>query len=101
MQRIKAAKRSDLPGGSLLTIQVGESQCVTLCNVSGEIHAIDAICPHRQAILGHGVLENRILTCPWHQWQFDVTTGKGITNPCSSVKKYEVELTDEEIYLLL
>ena len=35
--------------------------------------------------------EGEILRCPWHGWEFDLTTGRSIFNPHRTrVKRYEV-----------
>ena len=48
---------------------------VALFNVAGQFYALDGICPHQGGPLGKGVLRGCIITCPWHGWQFDVSTG--------------------------
>jgi nitrite reductase (NADH) small subunit len=82
-----------IPAGSGRMFQIGQ-QYVYVANIGGRYHAIDAVCPHRAAMLGQGPLHGSVLTCPWHQWQFDVTTGKGITNPLSSVRTFPVSVRD-------
>jgi nitrite reductase/ring-hydroxylating ferredoxin subunit len=49
---------------------------VAIANVDGTLHAIDGLCPHQGGPLGTGELCGTVLTCPWHGWQFDVTTGR-------------------------
>jgi nitrite reductase/ring-hydroxylating ferredoxin subunit len=53
---------------------------VALANVAGSFHAIDGLCPHQGGPLGTGMLCNGVLTCPWHGWQFDVTTGRHLSS---------------------
>ena len=52
---------------------------VAVANVAGEFHVIDGLCPHQGGPLGTGTLCGTVLTCPWHGWQFDVTTGKPVS----------------------
>jgi 3-phenylpropionate/trans-cinnamate dioxygenase ferredoxin subunit len=36
-------------------------------------------------------MEGRVLRCPWHAWEFDITTGKSLFAPeACRVKSYEV-----------
>lgn len=63
---------------------------VLACRVNGGLYAIDAICPHRGAFLTQGTLEGPTVRCPWHAWEFDITTGQGITNPMSCVRQYDI-----------
>ena len=55
---------------------VAEDRIVALYNVDGEFFAIDGVCPHQGGPLGKGCLTGPIVTCPWHGWQFDVTSGQ-------------------------
>jgi nitrite reductase/ring-hydroxylating ferredoxin subunit len=46
------------------------------------------------------VREGTILRCPWHQWEFDVTTGQNLANPGKRVRTYEVEVADGKVYVI-
>ncbi len=45
-------------------------------NVDGVFHVLDGICPHAGGPLGKGMMRGCVVTCPWHGWQFDVTSGQ-------------------------
>lgn len=41
--------------------------------------------------------EGEILRCPWHGWEFDVTTGRSIFNPHAvRVRAYPVAVVDAD-----
>ncbi|MFQ5492023.1 MAG: Rieske (2Fe-2S) protein [Phycisphaerae bacterium] len=42
----------------------------------GRICVTDNTCPHANGNLSGGKLDGCIVTCPWHDWPFDVTTGR-------------------------
>lgn len=86
----KVAEISDLKPGECKVVQAGGHE-VGLFNVGGRYYAIDNTCKHRGGPLGEGVLEGNIVTCPWHGWKYDVTTGKATTAP-AEVAVYEVKL---------
>ena len=46
-----------------------------------EFYAMDGLCMHQGGPLGQGELNGCMLTCPWHGWRYDVTTGKHETSP--------------------
>ena len=48
---------------------------VALFNVDGRFHAVSNRCPHRGGPLGQGFVDGAEVSCPWHNWTFDVTTG--------------------------
>jgi nitrite reductase/ring-hydroxylating ferredoxin subunit len=45
------------------------------------------------------VREGTILRCPWHQWEYDITTGQNVADPHKRVRTYQVDVTDGEVYL--
>lgn len=93
-----AAKASDVAPGTIREAKVG-STTVALANVGGTFYAISNTCLHRGGPLGQGPLEGKIVTCPWHGWQFDVTTGKANMNPNAGVACYATEVRGDEVYV--
>ena len=93
-----AAKASDVPAGSIKDVQVGTTT-VALANVGGKFYAISNTCLHRGGPLGQGVVEGSIVTCPWHGWQFDVTTGKVSQNDSVGVPCYATEIRGDEVFV--
>jgi NAD(P)H-dependent nitrite reductase small subunit len=87
-------------------IQVGESRCVTLGELQiGVFHqkeglfAIDNLCPHRGAPLHDGMVSDGQVTCPWHQWQFQLDDGVCRNIPKVRVATYAVEVRDGTIWI--
>jgi len=93
-----AAKLSEIPPGSIKEVLVG-GQAIALANVGGRLYAIHNTCLHRGGPLGEGQLEGSIVTCPWHGWQFDVTTGKAVQNPNAGVGCMATEIHGDEVYI--
>ncbi len=94
----KAAKLSEIPTGSIREVRVG-GQAIALANVAGLYYAINNTCLHRGGPLGEGQLEGNVVTCPWHGWQFDVTTGKAVQNPNAGVGCYRTEIRGDEVFV--
>ncbi|MEM7333466.1 MAG: Rieske (2Fe-2S) protein [Chloroflexota bacterium] len=87
----------ELPIGERKIVEIGK-RSIGVFNVHGEYYAIRNICPHQGAELCRGSvggtmlptdtpgeynysLDGRILRCPWHFWEFDITTGEMIFVP--------------------
>lgn len=49
---------------------------VLLACIGGKIYAVSGKCPHLGCPLFTGTLEGYTVTCPCHDWRFDVRTGK-------------------------
>lgn len=92
----RVSKKSEIPTGTGKTVEVNGNQ-VALFNLNGKFCAIEGTCPHRGGPLGEGDLAGTVVTCPWHAWQFDVTTGASLVNPEMKIKTYEVKIEGEDI----
>jgi nitrite reductase/ring-hydroxylating ferredoxin subunit len=42
---------------------------------AGRLHVVQSFCPHLMGPLFEGTVSGATVTCPWHQWRFDLSTG--------------------------
>ena len=70
---------------------------LALYNLGGAIHATDNTCPHRGGSLGEGGLKGSVITCPWHGFQYDVTSGRCLTNGALTVACHPVRLDGDSV----
>jgi nitrite reductase/ring-hydroxylating ferredoxin subunit len=71
---LEIANTSDVPVGRVKTYDVAGRK-IALYHTASGFYATDNTCPHRGGPLGEGDLMGNEITCPWHLWGFDVTTG--------------------------
>ena len=98
MAFVYVAKARDVAPGQIREIQL-DATTIALANVAGQFHAISNTCLHRGGPLGQGALQGNVVTCPWHGWSFDVTSGKVSLNQTAGVACYPLELRGEDIYV--
>jgi nitrite reductase (NADH) small subunit len=91
---------ADLPPGRGAEVQVG-GQAVALFNVGGTFHALAGHCPHRGGPLGEGFVDGSRVSCPWHDYTFDVTTGENVVGADLKVERYEVKVEDGTVFVKL
>lgn len=97
---IRVASLADIkPGQGIVAEANGKTLAVF--NVDGAIHAINNTCCHRDGPLGEGELEGTIVTCPWHGWRYNVTTGACMNNPSVKVEAYQVKIEGDHVKVLL
>ncbi|MFN8006503.1 MAG: Rieske (2Fe-2S) protein [Terriglobia bacterium] len=96
----KVAKVADLAPGHGASV-VANGKNIAVFNVNGSFYAIDGTCVHRGGPLGEGELNGTVVTCPWHRWTYDVTTGAGVLNPAAKVACYETKVESEDILVCL
>jgi nitrite reductase (NADH) small subunit len=87
---------SELPPGQCREVQV-DGKPVALYNVDGTFYATTNTCIHRGGPLAQGMLEGRVVMCPWHAWTFDVTTGENTANARLKVATYGVKVEDGQV----
>jgi nitrite reductase (NADH) small subunit len=97
---VKACALSEVPKGECRTVEVNDRQ-LAVVNVDGEIHCLDNTCPHQGGPLGEGSVEGKVLTCPWHAWEFDVTTGVSPVNADAKVDRIPSKVEGDSIFVEL
>ncbi len=93
---IKVATRAEITDGTGKTVDAA-GKAIALFNVAGKFYAIDNTCKHRGGPLGDGELDGTNVTCPWHGWEYDVTTGANLDDPNVKVGCYAVKLDGDNI----
>ena len=92
----RLASLADLKPGTMIDVELGE-RMIVICNVAGELHAMDGRCPHRDGPLGQGALHGTMVVCPWHAWEFDCVTGRNDYNPELRQAKFDVRVDGDDI----
>ena len=94
-RHIVAAVDEIPPGGRKLVEADGKK--IVVFNLGGEFFALLDRCPHQGSALSGGILcgltlsdepgryqfsrAGEMLRCPWHNWEFDIRTGKSWFDP--------------------
>ena len=95
---VKVAKKSEIPDdtGKLASAKGME---VALFKVDGKVCAIHSVCPHQGGPLDEGGLTGKLVTCPWHGWEFDVTTGACAFNDSIKVPTFKVKEEGDDVFV--
>ena len=92
--------KQELPEGRVKTVTAGhKGLCIT--HFEGKISALDNKCPHQSGPLGEGSIENGLLRCPWHGWDFHPCTGKPPGGYDDGVETFEVKEEEGSYYVAL
>ncbi len=90
-----------------VSIVEAEKRSIGIFNINGKFYALRNTCPHKGAPLCRGIItglvvsdeplqmqmtrDGEIVRCPWHGWEFDITSGRSVYNPHRMrVKTYDV-----------
>ncbi|HSE93762.1 MAG TPA: Rieske 2Fe-2S domain-containing protein [Methylomirabilota bacterium] len=96
--RVKIGRAAEVPAGEGCVVEAG-GRALALFNVGGRFYAIDNACAHRGGPLGEGELTGSVVTCPWHAWRWDVTTGANVNNPAVRVACFPVILEGGDVFV--
>jgi len=93
---VKVAKTSELEQGRGTIVDI-EGNSIALFVIEGNYYAIKNVCPHAEGPVGEGDLDEKVVTCPWHGWEFDVTSGVSQMSPDMKVQTYPTKVEGDDI----
>ena len=98
MARVCVGKSGDVPAGEGRVVEAG-GKSLALFNVGSAFYVLDNSCPHRGGPLAEGDLDGLVVTCPWHGWRWDITSGANANNPAVRVACFPVSVEHGEIFV--
>lgn len=115
MNKVKACLSSDLIEGGYRLVEAGGME-IGLYRIEGKVYAWRNLCPHAGAPVCLGLVtgttlpsevyeytygkEQQVLRCPWHGWEFDLTTGSHLVEG-SRVKLRGFEVVEEGGHIII
>lgn len=112
----KVASVDDLESGDRVIVDIEGLEIAVFC-IDGDYHAVANYCVHQSGPLCAGELtghvtvaedgwnwkyvdDDRMISCPWHGWKFDVTTGLNLQDERYKVPTYETIVRDDDVYVV-
>ena len=91
---IPVARVDEIPSGEGRVVKV-KNKTVALFNVAGRFYAI------KGGPLAKGKLKGHVVSCPWHDLQFDVRNGFGTEGGGYCVASYQVRVEANQVSVSL
>ncbi|MEM9977792.1 MAG: thiamine pyrophosphate-binding protein [Cyanobacteria bacterium P01_D01_bin.2] len=90
----------ELPEGRVKTVVAGHKS-LALTHYQGQYGALDNRCPHQGGPLGEGSIENGLLRCPWHGWDYCPLTGAppGELEVDDGLETFPVDVRSDGVYV--
>jgi nitrite reductase/ring-hydroxylating ferredoxin subunit len=120
--RLHVGKAEEFEQDELKTI-TDDGLEICVIHTDGEFYALGNRCPHRGGCLhkgevNHEVSEDRetacqgqrpelvftnekVVTCPWHGWEYYIDTGEHAGDPTEGVPRYDTVIEDGNVYVEL
>ncbi|MCC5604965.1 NifU family protein [Nostoc favosum] len=97
---IKMATIDQIPEFSVLAVQLAGTSLI-LHRQGVTVTCYRNACTHLGSSLEKGKVENGIITCPSHGFQYKLETGKCLTVPDVSLQSYLVKIKDDKVFVKL
>ncbi len=66
---------ADIPRQGARVVKTSAGCIAVFRTADDEVYAMDDRCPHKGGPLSNGIVHGRSVTCPLHNWVFDLATG--------------------------
>jgi nitrite reductase (NADH) small subunit len=97
---VTVARADEVAPGTATRVRAGDLE-LALVRVGDDFYATAGACLHLLGPLGEGRVEDHVLTCPWHGWQYDIRTGLNEFDHAIRVETYEVRVEDGDVKVAL
>ena len=98
--RFRVADPAEIPEGSAREFVVG-SRIVAVFRTPAGWSAIDGICSHAGGPLAQGKVVGGVVTCPWHGWQYELTTGRHCLNSRIQQSCFLIEEVGRDLFVTI
>lgn len=87
----------DAPAGEIAYVGDCDGRSLYIYRNGEDYRVYDSRCPHQVTNIPHLALSGQRLTCPKHQWAFDVTTGKCVEKGNRPLKQFQFKIENERV----
>lgn len=94
---VEVCDLSDMRDGFAKIKLLADGARVAVFLNDGKLSAISNACAHQNGPLGEGRIIDCLVTCPWHGFQYDVTSGRSPAPFTEKVPTYNLRLTGTRV----
>lgn len=94
MPRVDVGALDELPHDRCVSIDAGRA---VVARVGDDVFAYENVCLHQDSALAGGLVKDGILTCPFHFWRYDVTTGEVHGESTQRLPGYPTSIVDGRV----
>ncbi len=111
-----AAGPATIPAGTRRLVEI-KGRVVAIFNVAGDYVAMHNRCPHMGGPICEGPItgttmhtaktefiygrDDELVRCGWHGWEFEIKTGRCLTDEKMRAKLFEVAIENGDLYVYM
>ena len=84
--------------GGTFVEHTGRELAVFLLGEPPRVVVTDNACPHAGGNLSGGEVDGTVVTCPWHEWRFDLEQGVCTNSPLARLVRYASEVREGVVW---
>jgi nitrite reductase/ring-hydroxylating ferredoxin subunit/alkylhydroperoxidase/carboxymuconolactone decarboxylase family protein YurZ len=85
---------ADVPEGEITYVENCDGRSLFIYRFGEDCRVYDSRCPHQVTNIPHLALSGMRLTCPKHEWAFDVATGECVDKGTRPLRRFESRLVE-------
>ncbi len=98
---IEIGRLEDIPRQGARVVRTARGDIAVFRTAGDEVFALQDRCPHKGGPLSQGLVHDRRVTCPLHNWVLELESGAAVAPDVGCAKKFPVRLAGQHILLAL
>jgi len=98
---IEIGRIADIPRRGARCIKTPAGKIAVFRTMEDKVFAIENRCAHKGGPLNEGIVHGASVTCPLHNWVYDLATGEALGPDEGKVQTYAVDVVDGRILVAL
>ncbi len=91
----------DIPRQGSRVVRTAAGDIAVFRTACDEVFALQDRCPHKGGPLSQGLVHDRRVTCPLHNWVLELESGQAVAPDVGCVRTYPVRVEEGVVYLAL
>ena len=96
---IEIGRLADIPRRGARCVTTPSGRIAVFRTADDQVYAIENRCPHKGGPLSDGIVHGAAVTCPLHNWVFDLATGRAQGADEGAVRTFPVTLVNGRILM--
>ena len=98
---MEIGRLEDIPRQGSRVVRTAQGDIAVFRTLADEVFALQDRCPHRGGPLSQGIVHDRRVTCPLHNWVLELESGEAVAPDVGCARRYPVRVEGGAIFLAL
>lgn len=85
---------TDIPVLGARTARLSGTKIAIFRTRDDQVFALEDSCPHKQGPLSQGIVHGHRVTCPLHEWVFELESGEAMAPDVGCTRRFPTRVTD-------